>query len=482
LDNRPNIVMIMADQMAYDVIGALGHSAVKTPNIDRLVNSGVTFNNCYCNSPICVPSRASMVTSKLPSNIEVYDNGSELRSSIPTFIHHLRRSGYETILSGKMHFIGPDQLHGFEHRLTKDIHTTGFELTPEWSRGVYANPGTGIKRLKNPGECDTNTQLLHDEKNAYRTIEKIRMLGREKKNTPFFLCTSFAQPHDAFVTTKEYWDLYKDLEVPMPAAKSEPLEDMHPYNQWIQVHHEVDQCTLSEEEIRNNRRAYYGMVTYIDDKVGEIIHELERMKLLDNTLIMLTSDHGEMLGEHGMWFKRTFYDPAVKVPLIMSWPGKLPAGKAIDDVVSLIDIGPTIMSLADVPDRDTWISEMDGESFDCLLFGQHLVWKDEAVIEYYGEGSIRPMVALRKGQFKFVHIHNCEPLMFDLVNDPHEMKNIVDDPEFESYRTQFEARIFKEFDLGQMAKRILQSQKERLLVKESLQTGEQTKWDHFSQI
>jgi choline-sulfatase len=479
LDNRPNIVMIMADQMAFDVIGALGHSAVRTPNIDRLVENGVTFDNCYCNSPICVPSRASFVTSKLPSNIGVYDNASELPSSIPTFLHHLRRSGYETILSGKMHFIGPDQLHGFEHRLTKDIHTAGFELTPDWSRGAYANTGTGIKRLQNTGECDWNNQIAHDEKVAYRTVEKIRALGRRQEQTPFFLCASFIQPHDVFVITKEYWDLYKDMDVPMPAAKAEPIEEMHPFNQWIQVHHEVDQCTLSEEVIRNNRRAYYGMVTYIDDKVGQIVHELERMKLLDNTIIMLTSDHGEMLGEHGMWFKRTFYDPAVKVPLIVSWPGRFEAGKKVKEVVSLIDLGPTIMKLADVPDSDSWIGTTDGESFDSLLFGQDSNWKNEATSEYYGEGAIHPMVAFRQGDYKYVHVHGYEPLLFDLVKDPHELNNVADEPEYNEILKKLQSRIVGGFDLELIEKRILQSQKERIMLREALQTGVQTKWDHL---
>lgn len=483
MKDKPNIVMIMADQMAFNVIGALGHPAVKTPNIDKLVNEGVSFNNCYCNSPLCVPSRASMMTGKLPSGIEVYDNGSELRASVPTFVHHLRRSGYKTILSGKMHFIGPDQLHGFEERLTRDIHTCGFELTPDWRKGVYENPGTGIKRLTHPGECTINTQLLHDERNAAQTIEKIRMLGRENEvdKSPFFLCTSFAQPHDAFEIISEYWEKYKDIEVPMPKAEKTALDKLHPYNRWIQIHHQADQIDLSDKQIRDNRRAYYAMVTYIDDKVGEIIRELERIGLRDNTMVLFTSDHGEMLGEHGMWFKRTFYDPAVKVPLIMSWPGKFPAGNKVDSLVSLVDLGPTLMSLVEVPDREEWVSSMDGESFAHLLYGKEQNWKNEVFFEYYGEGPVRSMIGLREGNMKYIQVHKEEPLLFDLDSDPLEMTNLAGQPGYESMQKKMLKKVEEQADLEQIESLVLRSQRERLMMKKALETGRNTSWEHKPQ-
>jgi choline-sulfatase len=474
----PNIVMIMADQMAPDVIGALGHPVVKTPHIDKLVQNGVAFTNCYCNSPLCVPSRASMMAGKLPSSIEVYDNGSEFRASIPTFVHHLRRSGYETILSGKMHFIGPDQLHGFEQRLTKDLQPVGFNLTPDWTKGVYANPGTGVKRLKITGECDWNKQLEFDEIAHSRALEKIRELSGKQDQKPFFLCASYFHPHDPFVITKEYWDRYEGVDIPLPAARPEPITDMHPYNQWIQVHHEVDQCQLTEEEIRLNRRAYYGMVSYIDDKVGQLVRELERANLLDQTIIIIVSDHGEMLGEHGMWFKRTFYDPSAKVPLIFSWPGRFSAGRQVDQVVSLVDLGATLMKLAEVPDADAWIADTDGVSFHRLLNGDDVNWKDEAICEYYGEGPIHPMLALRKGRYKFVHVHQEEPMLFDLENDPHETCNLAQVPEYGKIAAELQTRIVHEFDFEQIEVNVIQSQRERLMIGQALHIGERTPWDH----
>jgi len=472
---KPNIVMIMVDQMAYDVIGALGHSVVKTPNIDKLVENGVSFSNCYCNSPICAPSRASFVTGKLPEKIGAYDNGSELPADIPTFVHHLRRNGYETILSGKMHYVGPDQLHGFEHRLTRDIHATGFELTPDWSKGTYPNPGTGVKRLKEAGITDWNNHLAYDDKVLFRTLEKIRDIGRQEEKQPFFLCASFFHPHDPFEITGVYWKMYENEDIPLPSASSQPMEDMHPFNQWIQIHHEIDECTLTEEEIINNRRAYYGMVSYVDNKVGQILNELKRFNLMEDTIIMFTSDHGEMLGEHGMWFKRTYYDPAMKIPLIISFP-KQYQSNIVNEVVSLMDVTATILDIADIPDIEEWMDSLDGKSLVPLLNGNSKDWKNEAISEYCGEGAIKPMVMLRQGRYKYVHVHDHEPLLFDLENDPHEMNNLILEPAYHDIAGILKTRINELYDFNQLEKNVLQSQKERKLIKESLHTGHTVKW------
>lgn len=476
MDKRPNMLMIMADQMAFDVIGALGHPAVKTPNIDRLVERGISFSNCYCNSPLCAPSRASFVTGKLASRIDAFDNGSELAAGTPTFVHHLRRSGYETILSGKMHYVGPDQLHGFEHRLTRDIHATGFELTPDWSRGTYPNPGTGVKRLKEAGVTNWNNHLAYDDKVQFRTLEKIRDIGRvpAEERRPFFLCASFFHPHDPFVITKPYWDLYEGVEIPMPSVAGD--EAIHPFNQWIQTHHELDTDPLSDDKIVANRRAYYGMVTYIDDKVGEIVEELERMGLMEDTILMLTSDHGEMLGEHGMWFKRTFYEPSVKVPLIVSGPKWLSGGRRLEEIVSLVDLSVTVMELAEVRDRERWVADMDGSSLVPLLHDRSIDWKNEAISEYYGEGALKPMIVLREGNYKLVRVKDEDDLFYDLAEDPFEQNNRFGQPEYEKTITRMQTRLEEQFDLAAIESRVIRSQQERLMIAETLQTGQTHRW------
>jgi choline-sulfatase len=477
---QPNILMIMADQLAPDVIGALGHPTVRTPHIDRLIQSGVTFTNCYCNSPICAASRASFVTGKYVRNTGVYDNGAELPAAVPTFMHHLRRAGYETVLSGKMHFVGPDQLHGFEKRLTTDIYPAQFltNWIPNWSKGAYPNPGTSVQRLKKAGLCDWNNQMFYDEEVLFRSLEQIRKFKKRKDQRPFFLCASFTHPHCPFVITEKYWDQYKDSDIPLPAVPARPLEDMHPYNQWIQIHHEIDKYTLTEEQIIASRRAYFGMVTYFDEMVGTILSELERLRMLDNTIVIVTSDHGEMLGEHGMWFKRTFYDPAAKVPLIISYPERYEAGSKVGQVVSLVDLTATLMDIAQVPDYGQWVAELDGDSLIGLLENSGTEWKDFAISEYYSEGTLHPMAAIRKGQYKYVYVHEYPPLLFDLEADPRETINLAEDSQYANVCAELKAKLSDGVDFQELEKRILKSQRERLMLAETLQIGEGKPWDY----
>jgi len=472
---QPNILLIMADQMAFNVIGALGHSAVKTPNLDKLISRGVAFTNCYCNSPLCTPSRSSFVTGAFVRNNNVFDNGAELPASSPTFMHHLRRTGYETILSGKMHFIGPDQLHGFDERLTTDIYPSGLDWTPDWTKGAYGNAGTGVRRLQNSGVCDWNEQMFYDEEVLFRTLEKIRQLKKRETEKPFFLCASFTHPHCPFLMTQEYWDLYEGVDIPLPDAPAEDLAAMDAFNQWIQIHHERDICELTSEEIRNSRRAYYAMVSYFDNLAGQIIDELERLGMRENTVIAVTSDHGEMLGEHGMWFKRTYFDNAAKVPLIVSWPNHFPCGHTMREVISLVDLSATFVDLGNGIDREMWIKEMDGDSLLGLLRGTEAGWKGEALCEYYGEGTVHSMAALRRGRYKYVYVQGQPPRLFDLINDPHEMKNLADDPRYTSVCAELLEAIQPEL-MAEMDEKVLSSQRQRMMLNESLAASGKTNW------
>ena len=482
-----NIVLIMADQFASDVVGALGHPIVRTPNIDRLVRSGVSFTNCYCNSPLCVPARASLMTSRRAADLDVFDNGSELRSTVATFPHRLRVSGYVTALAGKMHFIGPDQHHGFEDRLTPDFHTPEPLLTPDWRKGSYANVGTGVRRLLTPGECRWNRQMEYDERVLEASLEYLRVAASDSlRRSPFFLCASFTQPHDPFVAPEPFWGRYRNAEVPMPATPPVPFKRMHPFNQWIQIHHELDTTCLSADIVRDNRRAYYAMVSYIDDAVGRIVGELERMGLRDETLVVFTSDHGEMLGEHGMWFKRTFFDPAMKVPLVVSLPGRCAQGVTRDEVISLVDLGPTLVHLAHhrtdtAPEPDGWISTIDGASFHPMLDPEWATgrsrmpdgtrWKDEVLFEYCGEGPIEPMVGIRRGEYKYVRVHGHRPVLFDLRNDPHERTSLAGSPEHAKAAAALNARLAAVYDTAALRNRVRASQADRLVLLETPAPG-----------
>ncbi|WP_170130932.1 choline-sulfatase [Deinococcus yavapaiensis] len=453
--NKPNILVIMVDQMAHDVIGALGHPTVLTPNLDALVRRGVAFDHAYCNSPICVSSRVSFMTGRLVRHTNAFDNGSEFPASLPTFAHRLNLAGYTTILSGKMHFVGPDQLHGFRERLTPDISPTGFELTPDWTRGPYPNPGTSVQRLRYPPVRPWSLQLAYDEEVLHHTLARLRRLALE--DAPFFLCASFSHPHDPFLTPEPYWAAYEDRPVAPPNVEAHD-EDLHPFNRWIQIHHEADRFPLTPEETLRARRAYYAAVSYVDSIVGRLLAELDRVGLGD-TLVVFTSDHGEMLGEHGMWFKRTFYDGAAKVPLIVSRPSTFaPARRS--EVVSLVDLTATLLDLAEVEAP----SDADGGSLKPLLSGSGGPWKDFAVSEYFSEGTVEPMLMLRAGRFKFVYVHEQAPLLFDLQADPYEQRDLASDSAYAIVREELQAALLAGLDVSELRERIVRGQHERLLI------------------
>ncbi len=479
--SKPNILMIMADQLSSQWLGCYGHPVIKSPNVDQLARDGVTFDSAYCNSPICAPSRASMCTGRHVCNTRAYDNGSDFPSSMPTFMHHLRRSGYETILSGKMHFIGPDQLHGFERRLTTDIYPASFTWTPDWTRGAYPNHGTSVEQLKTAGLCDWSLQLTYDEEVAFRATEALRAHATKRKNArPFFLCASFTHPHDPFIITREFWDLYNDSDLPAPAARAS--SDPHPFCQWLHVHHVIDQHSPTKEQIHKARRAYFGMVSYFDSKVGQLVNELKRLKLYDNTIILITSDHGEMLGEHGMWFKRTYHDPSTRVPLIFHAPHQFVSNKRIAKTASLVDLYPTLLDIAQVDDREKIQNEIDGHSLLPQVKGESTDGPDHALIEYYSEGSLQPLRAVVQDNLKYVYVHTCPEQLFDLSKDPLEKRNVINEPAYSSRLTKLKQIVFNNWNPDDQLKQILASQQNRKWINQAMSQGRPELWDiqpHF---
>jgi len=466
-----NILMVMADQLSVGALPAYGNSVALTPNLDALARRGTVFENAYCPCPLCVPSRASMLTGRLTTRIASYDNGSELPASVPTFVHYLRAAGWRTILSGKMHFVGPDQLHGFEERLTPDIYPAGFEWTPDWSKGTYANRGASVRKLQRSGVQPWTDQLQYDESVQHHAIQRIRSLKDDRR--PFFLCVSFTHPHDPFITTPEYWDRYEGIEIDAPAVPARPLDEMHEYDRWIQIHHELDTQAPDAETVLRSRRAYYGMVSYVDEKLGELVRELENMGLADETLVIFTSDHGEMLGEHGMWFKRTYREWSTRVPLIIARPGANACRAA--EVVSLVDLFPTICDLAGI---DCSGADIDGDSFAAALDGPMPHWKDTAISDYCGEGALRPMRMIRSGPWKYVYVHDSAPLLFNLDADPLERKNLAGDPQYRDIELSLKAKLFENYDPDRLHQDVMNSQQERLFLVKALHTGCYQNWDY----
>ncbi|MGI9406670.1 MAG: choline-sulfatase, partial [Hyphomicrobiaceae bacterium] len=340
----PNILLIQTDQLTASVLRAYGDPVCHAPHLDKLAADGLVFETAYCNFPLCGPSRFSMATGQLASRVGAWDNGAEWPAEIPTYAHHLRRAGYLTCLSGKMHFVGPDQLHGFEKRLTSDIYPSDFLWSADWNQTDF-HGATDERMLVDCGPCERSVQIDYDDETTFEAARWLYDYRRSSEERPFFLHVSYTHPHDPYLCLPRHWNLYRDEDIPMPTVFSLPEEAHDAHSLALLRNHGLFGLEVGEEQVRRARHAYYGAVSYIDEKVGELLDALDATGNRENTLIMFTSDHGEMLGERGLWLKKNFYEPSMRIPMILSGAGVTNPGRSTTPV-SLVDILPTCLAVA----------------------------------------------------------------------------------------------------------------------------------------
>ncbi len=473
-EKRPNILMVQADQLAPQALPVHGHPLVKAPNIAALAEEGVVFDSAYCNSPLCAPSRFSMLSGLMPSAIEAYDNAAEFPASVPTFAHALRHMGYRTLLAGKMHLVGPDQLHGFEERLTTDIYPADFGWTPDWERpGERQAYFHTMASVLEAGPCARSLQIDFDEEVAFQAERKIFDLARDADERPFFLLVSFTHPHDPYTIGSPYWDLYEGLEIDLPRVPAPELQD--PHSRRLRECYGASNVELSDERIRAARRAYYGAISYVDDKLGRLLAALHSTGLAEDTIVLFTADHGDMLGERGLWFKMTFFEWAARVPLIVSAPDRF-APRRVAQNVSLLDLYPTLVDLAG-GDGPAPAEALPGRSLLPLLQGDSADWPDAVYGEYLGEAAAGPLVMIRRGRYKYIVGEDSPAQLFDLAADPDERDNLAGRADHAGVRRDFEAEAAARWDFAALKARVILSQRRRRLVFESLSEGDHAPWD-----
>ena len=319
---RPNILVIMSDEHAPMYSHAYGHPRIETPHMDALAAGGTLFQDAYCPSPLCVPSRAAFVSGKHVHRIGAYDNGAPFPSETVTFPHLLRGAGYEVVLDGKMHFVGPDTLHGFGAQLTRDAHRDPDSPTitgREWSDPILrAGPAPGsASRAPARAGRRTWTSTTRWRRRPWSWMRARGAGGR--RGDPWCLVAGFLAPHFPLIVPAPYFDRYYPDNVDLPAFPPDHLAGQHPAHE--RVRRTFNLYDYTEEQIRVARAAYYGLVTYMDDKIGRLVGALRETGQLEDTLVVYTSDHGELAGDHGLWWKNSFYEQASRVPLILSWPG-----------------------------------------------------------------------------------------------------------------------------------------------------------------
>jgi choline-sulfatase len=476
--SRPNVLIIMADQLAAGWLPAYGHDVVQAPNLSALSAGGITFEAAYCPSPLCAPSRAAMLTGRYASRIGVFDNAAELPASTPTIAHHLRRAGYRTCLAGKMHFVGPDQLHGFEQRLTTDVYPASFDWTPDWTRSVADRLPWyhTMESVVRPGRVVASMQTDYDDEVAFHAVRHVHQLAREDPERPFMLVVSFTNPHDPWELPSRYWDLYDRTAVELPAVPRIAPEQADPHSRRLREMAGIDDVELTDEQLRTVRHAYYAAVSYLDERVGEVLDAVHECAFERNTIVVFTADHGEFLGERGLWYKMSFLEPSARVPLIVRGPGGADA-RRITEPVSLLDLAPTVLELtcgAEAVDA----ADMDGESLVSALGGTDPA-RRPVISEYHAEGVNAPAAMVRDGPHKLIVCREDPNLLFDLERDPHELSNVADD---EATVRRLRAELVARLDLDEIERRVLASQRERHLVAPALAEGELTAWDYQPQV
>ncbi|MEM1432144.1 MAG: choline-sulfatase [Pseudomonadota bacterium] len=466
---RPNILIVMVDQLNGTLFPDGPAEWLHTPNLRALAARSTRYANAYTASPLCAPGRASFMSGRLPRATGVYDNAAEFPSDLPTFAHHLRRAGYLTCLSGKMHFVGPDQLHGFEERLTTDVYPADFGWTPD-----YRKPGARIDwwyhnlgSVTGAGVAEITNQLEYDDEVAHLACARLYDLARGG-DRPWCVTVSFTHPHDPYVARAKYWNLYSDCKRLQPDVAALDYAEHDPHAQRIFDANDWRSYQISDTDIARARRAYFANLSYLDDRIGEILQVLKDTR--QEAIVVFLSDHGDMLGERGLWFKMSFFEGSARVPLMISAPGMAPGRVAAP--VSTLDVTPTLCALAGIDTAEVapWT---DGVSLVDGAEGRGAV-----PMEYAAEASITPLVGLREGRWKYTTCRADPEQLFDLEADPHERVNLAPDPAHAETLERFRAMAAARWDLTAYDAEVRDSQARRLLVYEALRQGGYYPWDY----
>lgn len=456
----PNILVLMPDQHRSDILGCAGDPVAKTPHIDGLAAQGVRFDNVHCQGPLCMPARASFLTERYVRDHGVYENIWAVPPALPTFLHSLQGVDYHTACIGKMHLWVHGERRPDGTRATTDTRQRAADMKaygfvePIETVGKLASVGIGseysdhlrerglldtyqawvAERMYGGGTMTTRETLpnwaassiplpTEDYIDVWHGDRVVRWLEEYDRDRPWCLWVGFPGPHDPWDAPADYVDLYRDTAMPVPASLRRPdIPDDGPFHDFLSffVWKHSDSATLTDEQIQEVRRHYYADVTVIDDAVGKILAALERTGQADNTWIIYTSDHGEMMGEHRMLMKMVFYEQSVKVPLIIRPPGGT-SPAVVSDLVELLDVPATIRHLANAGGHESF----EGRALvgaDGRPSGQR---RPVVYSENYGMGMVRT----DEHKLVFHEDSQVPGQLFNLVDDPTEDHNLIDDPQ-----------------------------------------------------
>jgi choline-sulfatase len=474
---RPNILYVMFDQLAPQFLPSYGHRVVMAPNLSRLAAEGVQFDSAYTNSPLCAPARFSMMAGQLCSRIGAWDNAAEFPSSIPTFAHYLRLAGYRTCLSGKMHFVGPDQLHGFEDRVTTDMYPGDFGWTPTWDEPRKIHWWFhNMLSVTEAGPYDRSLEMEHDDEVAYASQRWLYEHARGNDQRPFMLCVSFMQPHDPYLGPRSDFEAYREDDIDLPAVPYVTPAKRDAVGKRMYDLYDRDEYRVTERHVRAARRAYYAMITYADRLLGQVLRTLEETGQAGNTVIVVSADHGDMLGERGLWYKMNFFEHSTRVPMIMHAPSSL-RPRRVAEHVSLVDLLPTFCELATDGKGVAYAGPIDGSSMLGLAAGSSKARGNTVFGEYMAEGTFQPAFMIRRDRWKYVSCAGDPRQLYDVSADPHELSNLAETPRLASVAQSFAAEAAAKWDGAAIRARVVESQHNRIIVQSALLKGKIAAWD-----
>lgn len=449
-----NLLVIMSDEHTPGAMGGAGHPDVLTPNLDALAKRGTRFVNASCASPICVPARAALATGRNVFETGYWDNVDAYDGVTPSWHHVLREAGHEVVSIGKLHYRGWEgEDYGFsESRLAMHIH--GGRGEPKMLlRDPPASVGDGSNMLRSAkaGQSDYND---YDDKIEAEAIAWLRAKGQETAAKPWVLFVSLVAPHFPLTVPEKYFAMYRDQPLRLPKDYSFGIPpDAHPFAQEYARITGYNLHFKDDDDVRRALCGYYGLISYMDDKVGRLLAELENASLTANTRVAYLSDHGDNVGARGLWGKSTMYRESVGIPLILSGPG-IDCGRVEKAAVSHIDLFPTVLDAVGIPPE---LSTASPRSASLL----HPVPSDRFTLaEYHTIGSRSAVFMVQDSHFKYVHYCDHPPELFDLASDPEELVNVAQDPAYAEQLRHWDACLRQLLDPAEIDRRAKSRQQE----------------------
>ena len=455
-----NVILLQSDNHNRNLLGAYGHPIVQTPNMDRIAAAGARFENAYCASSLCCPSRSAMATGRYPHQSGYWDNSIVYDGRLPSWMHRLRKQGHTCVSVGKLHFRSAEDDNGFSDELAP-MHIIdgvgGLASLLRWSDGEPANPRQWQMYATQSGVGESDYQD-YDREVTRLAVDWLREQPK-REQSPWVLYVSYASPHPPFSVPQRFIDLYPWQDMPLPAAFRSGEAPDHPAYEHVRKIKGIPPLGNEHEEtLQRIAAAYFALISHVDEQIGQVLDAVEAAGLLDSTRIIYTSDHGENYGHHGLVGKNQLLEQAVAVPLLACGPD-IEAGSTVSEIVSQVDFFPTFVeALGATPLAED--SDLLGESLFPALAGQQR--ERVGFAEYHAGCSRTGSFMLRSGNSKLIYHVGMPSEFYDLGTDPGETRDLANSPEGQKSIGSLERELRAICDPEEVNARCMAAQRERI--------------------